>query len=321
MNKFDWKAATRINISMLKIVGLWPKGDEAYKFNIYTMYAIISINLFINGHTFFQVMNIFFVYSNLEALSSTVFITVSEFLAAVKVYYYVQNIKLLKKLQKDLEKDIFQPRNQHQIFLIQPNLQMWRTTYFTFCVPCAATVALWSVIPILDQTIKEYRLPVFAWYPYNTKISPLYEITYFYQVISLWFLGIANLNIDSLISALMTYVSALCDILSDDIKTLKSESENIHEKIIFCVRRHQEVLGFASGCNKFFDFITLGQFITSVITSAVTMFHLTVVEPFSNEFYSLLIFAACVPIQLFLYCWFGNEVELKVRIIMYFLKM
>ena len=241
MKKFDWKAATRINTLMLKSVGLWPEGDGTYNFNTYTIYAVISINLFVNGHTFFQVMNIFFVYSNLEALTATIFITASEVLVSVKVYNYVQNIKLLKKLKNDLDTDIFQPTNEAQILLIEPHLKMWKATYFAFCIPSTAAVVLFAAFPILDQTIKEYRLPFSAWYPYNTKISPLYEITYLYQVIGILFTAIVNLNTDALISALMMYVAAQCDILCDELRNLTG-SENIHEKIIICVRRHQAML-------------------------------------------------------------------------------
>ncbi|KAJ3663348.1 hypothetical protein Zmor_007634 [Zophobas morio] len=314
MSKFDWKAATRINTLMLKMVGLWPRGDGAYTFNVYTLYAFISINLLVNGHTFFQAMNIFFVYSNLEALTATIFVTSSEFLAAVKIYYYVQNLKLLKKLKMYLDSDLFQPKSENQRLLVQPSLKMWRATYFGFWISSAATMTLWSVFPILDQTIKEYRLPFSAWYPYNTRMSPLYEITYIYQVMGIWFLATANLNIDTLISALMMYVGAQCEILCEELRTLKSDNSNIHEKIIMCIKHHQEVLDFAKGCNTFFDLMVLGQFFTSAMSNAVTMFRLTVVRPLSSEFYSLLFFVGSITTQLFLYCWFGNELEFKVRL-------
>jgi hypothetical protein len=78
----------------------------------------------------------------------------------------------------------------------------------------------------------------------------------------------------------------------------------------------------------------LGQFLTSAISSGLSMFRLTVVscanleiffdvifskvEPFSSEFYSLLFFVSSVTTQNFLYCWFGNEAEFKVRAVFFF---
>ncbi|RZC39416.1 odorant receptor 46a, isoform B-like [Asbolus verrucosus] len=44
----------------------------------------------------------------------------------------------------------------------------------------------------------------------------LYEVTYLYQVISIGFLAMAHLNMDTIISALMVYVGAQSDILCDN---------------------------------------------------------------------------------------------------------
>jgi hypothetical protein len=35
--------------------------------------------------------------------------------------------------------------------------------------------------------------------------------------------------------------------------------------------------------------------------------------PFSNEFLSLLGYGIAITVQIFMYCWFGNEVEVKVK--------
>jgi hypothetical protein len=78
--------------------------------------------------------------------------------------------------------------------------------------------------------------------------------------------------------------------------------------------------------------IVLGQFFTSSVSIGLTMFQLTLVRvvldfffctgcdflkkvaPFTSECYSLLFYVGSATVQIFLYCWFGNEVEYKVRI-------
>ncbi|RZC37375.1 hypothetical protein BDFB_006393 [Asbolus verrucosus] len=37
------------------------------------------------------------------------------------------------------------------------------------------------------------------------------------------------------------------------------------------------------------------------------------VVPFSSEFFSLISYANAVLVEVFMYCWFGNELELKVK--------
>jgi hypothetical protein len=242
MEKFDWKLTTKINIVMLKMVGLWPEGDQLYKLNLYTVYATIAINVFINGHTFFQAMNIFFVYSDLEALTATIFVTSSEILAALKVLCYIKNLAILKRLVSTLENELFQPESSNQIKLVRPSLRLWRRTYFGFWVPGALTLLLWSIFPVLDGSVSEYRLPFSAWYPHDTKTSPLYEITYLYQVAGIWFMATANLNIDTLISALMMYTGTQCDILCDNLKNLNSDKTSFNAKLIKCVEHHRLIV-------------------------------------------------------------------------------
>jgi hypothetical protein len=77
--------------------------------------------------------------------------------------------------------------------------------------------------------------------------------------------------------------------------------------------------------------IILGQFFTSTVVIALTMFQLTLVsfanfvifflsevifgkvDPFSSASLSYLSYVTAITAQIFLYCWFGNEVEFKVR--------
>nr|XP_015838120.1 PREDICTED: odorant receptor Or2 [Tribolium castaneum] len=68
---------------------------------------------------------------------------------------------------------------------------------------------------------------------------------------------------------------------------------------------------FAKKCNNYLNWILFMQFFVSTISIGITMFQLTVVRPFSNEFYSLFTYISAIIGQIFMYCWYGNEVEVK----------
>ncbi|RZC41429.1 7tm 6 domain containing protein, partial [Asbolus verrucosus] len=101
----------------------------------------------------------------------------------------------------------------------------------------------------------------------------MYEITYIYQVFSAYHIAISHLNMDMLIAAL-----------------------NI----------------FAENFNEFFNWIIFLQFFTSAISLALTMFQLTVIAPFSTEFYSVVSYRNAAIVEILMYCWFGKVVEIKV---------
>jgi hypothetical protein len=244
MEKFDWKLTISRNIFMLKIVGLWPPGDDTYTTNLYSLYSFISILLFIYGHNFFQTVNIFFIFPDLEAIAGTIFVTLSEMLTMVKSYYMVQNMGILKQLMVTIKSDIFQPRNPRQIQMIKPSLTFWKTVSSMLWGASSGAVFFWATYPILDKSVQQRRLPFLAWYPYDTTISPLYEFTYIYQIISVAFIAAATLSIDTLIAALNMFVGAQCDILCDDLRHLPGEEPDFNRTLLKCIEHHKEILRY-----------------------------------------------------------------------------
>ncbi|XP_063925944.1 odorant receptor 49b-like [Zophobas morio] len=266
-------------------------------------------------------MNIFFVYDNLEALTESIFITVTDILAWIKVYFFIRNVELRKKLIRTLTNATFQPKNLKQIHIVQPALKTWKRMYITFSVMTSYTVLIWTTFPFLDKSFKERNLPFAAWYPYDSKKSPFYELTYVYQVLGMWYLTLVTINMDTLMAALMVLIGAQCDILCNNLQTVNISRRSgflsetsFNENLIKCIKHHREIVRFAVDCNKFFSMIVLGQFFTSTVVLAVTMFQMTLVDPVSTESFTHLSYVNALTAQLFMYCWFGNEVEVKLRL-------
>ncbi|RZC39287.1 7tm 6 domain containing protein, partial [Asbolus verrucosus] len=315
MERVDWKKTIKINILMLKIVGLWPAGDESYKPNLYLLYAAISILCFQVGHIFFQIVNLYFIRDDLEALTGVIFIVLMEMQGVLKAYCVIKNMKMLKQLMITINSDLFQPKNKEQRALIQPNINAWKTVVSTFWFFAAFCLFFWSMFPILDKSVKDYRLPFLAWYPHNTKTSPQYEFTYLYQSIAFNLLAMVNVNIDTLIAALNMYIGAQFDILCDDLRNIHCDSEekprDVSKKLKICIHHHREILRFADYANRFYNWLLFVEFFVSGITIGLSMFQLTLVIPFSSEFHSLAMYANAVLVEIFMYCWFGNEIEVK----------
>ncbi|KAJ3663354.1 hypothetical protein Zmor_007640 [Zophobas morio] len=306
-----WKLTIKRNILMLRIVGLWPKRNEILKLNLYTFYAIISTQLYLSCHTFFQLMQMYFV-DDLEALISTIVASCSELLASIKAIYFLINAKLLKQLMDKLNTESFQPRTSEELALVEPELYVWQVMYLVFSLSGYMTIALFTFFPILDHSVYDYQLPFPAWYPFNFKVSPVYEIVYFYQAISTWYLGVAHVNMDLLMAALMLFAGVQCDILCHRLKNLTELSKESDNEITECIKHHQKIISFTKECNTFVNMMVLGQFCSGLTSQALCMFELSVVGFMSNEFYSYLFYVGAVTVQIFLYCWFGNEIELKV---------
>ncbi|RZC42564.1 7tm 6 domain containing protein, partial [Asbolus verrucosus] len=322
MERLNWKEIIKADIIMLKITGLWPAGDETYGCNLYTLYAIVSTILFQFGHNLFQTINLFTILDDLQAITGTIFILMMELSSTLKTYYLVKNMKMLKQLMLTINCDLFQPKNFEQRMLIQPTINAWKTFTFTYLTFTAPALFFWSMYPVFDRTVKNYRLPFLAWYPYNTKISPLYELTYIHQALSIVFIAVATMGIDNLIAALNMFIAAQLDILSNDLKNLNRVNNNNNSVDVVndlkqCVHHHREILKFADNANQFYNWLLLVQFFVGGVSIGLSMFQLTLVIPLSTEFYMLLTYGGAVLVQGFMYCWFGNEIEVKSNVLSY----
>lgn len=237
--KFDWNRVLKTNILTLKVVGLWPSGDT-YTVNFYTIWAIAIIAIFNFGHNFFQTINMVFIFDDLHAVVKTFYVTLSELLALLKAFFVIKNIKIVKHLLTKIQCQQFQPQTIKQIRLIAPGLKFWKANYILCWFMSLGAIFFWSVLPILDKSSSEYALPFLAWYPWNTKISPFYEITYTYQIFGLLCVATTAISTDALVTILNVFSGAQFDILCDNILHV-SFNHNVFE-LLKCIKHHKMIL-------------------------------------------------------------------------------
>lgn len=218
---------------------MWPKSDT-FGLDLYTLYSIICVNFFVALHILFQIIRIVLVFTNLEAVTETMFMCSAESMALFKMYTFIKNIKVVKELMRSLNSETFRPKNSTQRKLVQSNLEFWKVVNDTFIPSVGLTIVVWEIFPILSGKTRSYSLPFPAWYPFNVKSSPAYELTYLHQLISHIFIATGGCNVDMLVIALMMYVGVECEILCDDLKNL--DPRDFTGSLKSCIRHHKEIL-------------------------------------------------------------------------------
>ena len=281
---------------MLKIMGLQIKSDEKPASNLYKLYTFFSVVVIMGVHNFFQTVNIYFVYKDLEVLTPIIVVTSTCILVSVKIYFLQRNISIVNNLILSLNGDLYQPKTEKQRRNAELTLYFFNFVYLSFFSLAVMSSTAWLLIPILSNVTQDKQLPFSAWYPYDCTISPLYEFTYIYQCVATFYLVTTVVHIDTLILFLIMYITIQCDNLCDDLKNLRHDLYNINERMIACVKHHQAILRYfcnrthhfsvfdilnisssAVDSNKFFDKTILGQFVTTTVTFAVNMFQLSLV--------------------------------------------
>ena len=237
--KYDWLSIIKINIWNFKLVGLWP-GDEGYKLDFYLLRSSIIVFVFAFILTGGQTLKLMNHMTDLEVVARTAYMIISFWLMFAKMYSIARNIQPLRKLLRSLNDDIFQVRTQEQIDNISPSIRIWNITYILITACIASSVTFWAIFSFSNR-----RLPFTSWYPYNTTVSPMYEVTCIHQLASLFFQAyVVDINMDTFIAAFSLYAAVQFDILCDNVKRLKPEG--FREGLISCVKHHRAIVKYVT---------------------------------------------------------------------------
>lgn len=242
---YDWTKNFEMNLHIMWFMGLWPRSDKIE--GIYEIYSKIMVSLFVVFHLLTQVINIYFVRDNLESVVGIIYIILIAFVATFKVYYVLKNMDILKEQIVTLKSDWFQPINNHQKLLIEPSINFWKNIYKVLLLMCVSCNTFWMIYPLLDSSLQEKRLPFLAWYPFDYKISPYYEITYIFQTLSTMYFTLIHINIDTIISGFNVYAGCQFDLLGDNIRHFADSCRNnsdVNTCLINCILHHKKILRY-----------------------------------------------------------------------------
>ena len=100
----------------------------------------------------------------------------------------------------------------------------------------------WIIYPILDGSPGEKRLPFLAWFPYDYKISPLYELTFVFEILTTNYVTLIHVNTDFIIFGLNVCAGCQFDMLSDNLRNLSNSSCNATKDLVNCIIYHKQIL-------------------------------------------------------------------------------
>ncbi|XP_064215780.1 LOW QUALITY PROTEIN: odorant receptor 46a-like [Tribolium castaneum] len=255
------------------------------------------------------------------------FILNIEFMTAWKALNFALNRKKFMQLLDAIDKTTFQPRNGKQVTLVLRNIDGWKVMFKMFGISLGLSFIFTGLLPIFSKTYKDRKLPMEAWYPFDSTKSPFYQLCYVYQMAAVAVAVMVILNVDTLVAAMNICIGLQCDLLCDNLRNLHTNtSKSMNQKLIECIKHHQNIISFAEKFRQAFNWSIFLQFFVSTTSLGIVMFkitrvsHETIKSRFStkfqfslyvSEYYRFISYACSVLVQVFIYCWFGNEVIVK----------
>ncbi|OAD56061.1 Odorant receptor Or1 [Eufriesea mexicana] len=185
---------------------------------------------------------------------------------------------------------------------------------------------------LLFFTPMEDGLPIRAKCPFNTTMSPWYEISFFVETcaISGSLLGIVAM--DSLTIAICSLVTVLFDVLNINFENCTSEdredmideerdrgNDKRHDgkkrnktflhRYKTCLQFHQRLVSMIKDYNRIYSSSMFVQMLSSTLIICLTSFQAVVVGGQSSDILKFGIFLSAAVSQLLYICWIGNELH------------
>lgn len=207
----------------------------------------------------------FFTVTDLREATNGLYLFITEFTLAYKLQIYLKKYDRLLVCYDRLNTDLFKPKNDEEKKLVKNGMLNGFIAPSTFFVTAQLFIIFWAISPFIDED-NISKLPLAAWYPYDTQASTLiYLLTYGYQVIACFMTSWANISTDTLPTSMLLHAIVQIELLgvrlsklghdnktkTDEIEYEKKTTDGVnleltknrlHEELLECVKFHTELV-------------------------------------------------------------------------------
>ncbi|XP_011633611.1 odorant receptor 22c-like [Pogonomyrmex barbatus] len=319
-----------LNFLMYTIGGVWRPVEWSSNvakllYNVFT--SIVLILLYFLMIT--QFMDIIFVVDNIDDFATNTLMFLTIVAVTCKATIVVVRRNAIINLVQVLLTAPCKPRGEDEMAI--------QTKFDKFIRSCSIKYSLLATSSVTGVTIRSVlnviqgHLPYRVWLPYNfNNTSPMFLITSIQQIITVIFVTIINVGTETLVFGLFLQTCAQFEIFENRLHKLiaNKTSEKLIKDKIRCIEKslsspnnnkaiiskyvyhHLKIYKYAKTVNVIFNQVLFVQFFGSILVLCTSVYYLSTHSTLS-ETATLIVYTICMFVQIYVYCWSGNEVILK----------
>ncbi|XP_018374382.1 PREDICTED: odorant receptor 46a-like [Trachymyrmex cornetzi] len=262
---------------------------------------IITMNL----ESFVAFMNIILNVDNSDELTDSLYMMLTVFIAGYKNICLWIDRKNVRMLVNVLHKKPFEPNEFHEITVRQQfdkRIQNVAMRYLTLVGSSVLVVTVSSIFMDFSKGNLTYK----AWIPFDYSTPIAFTFVYTNQMIGMSCSGLVNVACESLVCGFLLHICCQFEILEYRLKNI-NQNQNILRD---CINHHNYIVKYAQTINDKFAKIIAVQFAVTVMVVCSNLYRMAMTTEYM-KFVPLIVYTGCMLAQIFIYCWFGNEVKLK----------
>ncbi|XP_018337236.1 PREDICTED: odorant receptor 46a-like [Trachymyrmex septentrionalis] len=279
----------------------WTSLFKHIIYKTYAMFLVSSLYIF----SISQFMNILLNVENSDEFTDSLYMMLTVFVAGYKQVYMWIDRKNIMVIINVLNEKPFAACETQELRIQQKFEKMVQNSTLRYLILIMATIisiVLTSVFTELSNRNLTYK----AWVPFNYSYPTLYFLVYTHQLIGMATSGIVNVACESVICGLLLYICCQLEILEYRLTKMTNGEDVLRD----CVSHHNRIFEYAYTINNMFAKIIGLQFAVSMLVVCSNLYRIAMATDYVT-FISLMMYTSAILTQIFIYCWFGNEVKAK----------
>ncbi|CAK1554531.1 unnamed protein product [Leptosia nina] len=271
-------------------------------------------------------MDLIQVWGDLPMMTSTAFVLCTNMVHTIKITNLLRRKQRIEKIVRSNNKVLQQATGVEERKLLQKCNRGTTCHLFIFLTLTSVTLVGLAVGAVLDSEDKQLLFR--AWYPFDWRKSPAYEITYFHQIFAIYLAACLNVSKDILVVSLIAQCRCRLRLLAHALKTLchgmktvwrfpKTLDVLIQHRLRDCTREHQRILTAVNEIQNCFSAPTFAQFSVSLVIICVTAFQMTSQTGNLVRMLSMATYLLNMMEQVFIYCYEGSELLVEMLKVSY----
>ncbi|KAL0116245.1 hypothetical protein PUN28_011228 [Cardiocondyla obscurior] len=296
----------KYTLTVCSVAGFWQPltWTSMFKHIIYKTFAAYLISTAYIC-VFSQFINIIINVDNSDEFTDTLYMMLTILVAGYKQVYIWIYRKNFLDLIKILTEKPFAPCDSSEK-IIQEKFEYFiknnTRRYLTIVVMSISSIVLMSVSTVFMSKNLTYK----AWIPFNYSSPTVYLAVYIHQLIAMSTSGIVNVACESLLCGFLLHICCQFEILGHRLGKLMHDQSSLRD----CVCHHNRIFEYAYTVNNMFAKIIATQFAVSMMVVCSNLYRIAMATDYAS-FIPLIMYTSAILVQIFNYCWFGNEVKLK----------
>ncbi|XP_018372522.1 PREDICTED: uncharacterized protein LOC108767263 [Trachymyrmex cornetzi] len=294
----------------------WSSNGAKLLYNIFTFMIIFSEYFLVLT----QFMDIILIVDNVDDFATNTLMFLTIVAVCCKATVVVVRRNAIINLVQILLKAPCKPRDEDEIAIQTKFDKFIRSSSIRYSLLATSSVTGVTIGSVLN--VMQGHLPYRIWLPYNY-ISTKFWIISIHQIVTLIFATLINVGTETLVFGLILQTCAQLEIfksrlhkfiIKKTVKYLGRESSLLNEdetELSECIHHHLSIYKYAKAVNVTFNQVLFVQFFSSILILCSSVYYLSIHITELSAAASLLVYTICMFVQIFVYCWSGNEVILK----------